>query len=311
LARGGILAIVSTSLRKPLQRSRDMKGILATLTTIVLLSCTQNGTQSPADGATNKRDEVPVEVRFTGLMCHVFKQQAPDGRIVTRTVMLKDAMHESHLYIPKQASREDLARAGVVVADEDGDFWRIDQIGGLAVRVVGTDGSPMQPAPADFPKNGNFDKFVPHLAEVAPTMTKVKDSILAETTDGSEWLAFFELEGGTFDAFAYCNGKAKTKFKKQQVLRDFAVTSALRGSVKPAPALQFRKHNADWKTVSFTSIPQSIEIVFEITQKPNTPKSSHFHLFQQLGNATEWDEVEEVDCPTVGPIPGCSNNQYP
>lgn len=294
--------------------------IVATIALILTLSCNRYGTdgRSGANG-TGQIDEdviattvtatpVPVEVVFTGLMCHVFDQKAPDGRTVNRTVMLKDSGHPARMYVPKQVNLKELEDAtGIKPVNGGHNSVLIEPIDGLAIRVISWDGSTVTAMQPTLDHSGKkFNDLVPHLKEVSEnTMTAVDETALAETTDGTKWAAFFELEGGTFDASPYC---MPSQFKKKKQQRGFAEIVYLEGEVPTPAALQFRKHGGAWKTVTFTTQPRRVLIEFEVI---STMKKSHFPLFQALGNATKWDDVELVDCPTVGPVPGCSNNQYP
>lgn len=283
------------------------------------ISCTQKS--SPFRVTTTRLASHDVEVRFHGLVAHVF------GRTIgerDRSVVLhdKNGHHPLFLIVPEEIDDKTLATVlGVTLPTPSGGTYTIPLKTPVSVRVVGWDraGSAMASVMAPALKSDkSFDELAPHLVEVGKKKLVagvLKPSLFDRTPDGSDWILFFNLDGGMLAAEKAC---VPSEFAKEKKSRDFAATVILNGSVTGEPALQVMKAGGKWETVLFKQglVPNLAEFGIHAAAAGGGIGKSHFGMFKTLADPppadADFDDIVFVKCPDKKGIdPACTNNQWP
>lgn len=304
-----------------------MKGsfVFTTLVLVVffgsLIACKKEDVTTNTDtvvtltGATSNG----VEVHFKGLMAHVVGKASGKK---DRTVILRHSSHLFTIKLPDSVNVAELEAAIGIPPDIDPVFHIVtaEPPPGFTIRLIGFDGTTeeLMSAGALDTTTTNFDKRVPHLQKVSKdtlTDTALDIRIFDPYPDRTDYAAFFELEGGTFDATPYCK---KTKFKVDHEgtgVREFAEFVVLKGTLSKPPILQFTNRTGMTKNVTFSNPTFPLKLFFINLPSPaEINPQSHFPMYKRLGadpaNLT-WDDVVRVECKGQGPIPGCSNTQWP
>jgi hypothetical protein len=268
-----------------------------------------------------------IQIHFIGAITHVLGKQRG---FVDRAVIMKsraDLSDEPHYFkitLPDSVDITALAKATGARPYSRLAFKIVEvrPTKPLTIRLVGISSSATESLSGGVldTTGTNFATRVPALERASNdtlTTTALDTArIFATVPDGKDYAAFFELDGGTFDANAYCKLTQWQTDYKHDGDRPFAKWVFLTGALTSPPFLQFTDASGTTTNVPFSSPTYPLKIEIENLPDPASTPMSHFAMFKRLATdpppaSLMWNDVIAVECPDMGPIPGCSNTRWP
>lgn len=254
-----------------------------------------------------------VRVEFDGLISHIL------GQTPNRAALIDDSFHASALLVYKPTKiGKDPAESQQRLLDAlptgftascDPNFCEVTPLKGLLIRIVDGSNGPIQPSPVT--PGADFNILVPRLNKIS-TMPDVSD-LLDDATPTGDFIAFFELNGGTLSATPYCepaelkkpNGTSLGEF-------DFARTVLLTGTTPTTAQLQFSDDGTTWKSVV---MDRAAVLNLRIENRPDQLHAGmpHLDLHKKIAKnpVNDFPSFAAVKLCQAGTAVGCSNSAWP
>jgi hypothetical protein len=298
---------------------------------LVVLACNNpgRGIQGAGDASTQGVGPNEIQIHFIGSIAHVFGKQE---NFVDRAVIMKarrDPPHKDEPHYFKITLPDSVDIAALAKATGAKPYLRpaykiveVRPVKAVTIRLIGRTGSTQE-----FLSGGVLDTAGSNFVNRVPSLKRASGDTFTTTAldtarvfgnvpDGKDYAAFFELDGGSFDANAYCKKTGWTNDYFSDGDRPFAKWVFLTGTLTSPPILQFTDATNTITEVTFTNPTYPLKIEIENLPDPSSTPMSHFAMFKRLSTepppaGLKWNDVKPVECPDMGPIPGCSNTQWP
>lgn len=256
-----------------------------------------------------------VKVEFEGLVSHIL------GQNPKRSVLIKNGFHKSVLLVKKPTTiGKDPAESKQRLIDAlpsghtvkcSADYCEVAPLTGLRIRVADGPTGPLQPSPVV--PGADFTRLVPGLNHIS-TMPNVSD-ILDDDVPSGDFVAFFDLTGGTLSATPYCDAAELKKPNGTSLGEiDFARTVLLTGTTSATAQLQFSDDGTHWKSVVMN---RATVINLRIENNPDNAHSGMPHLAlhksiaKNPATVTDFPAFVSVKLCRAGTAVGCSNSAWP